>query len=291
MPTTIIGVDFSGAIANDPWVTRAAFQNGGLMLESCFPLPREELTERLLALCGNPNAVVGMDFPFGLPTPFAKAEFKFEGTLMPEMWEIIAKQDNLAKYIADIRPRLRRTDLRRFNNCQRQWDKMHFPGVALSPLKPARPEMFPMTFYGMKMLHTLWDESDCKVPPLDDAGRNGATLLETMPGAVLWRFGFERSVYKGYKNGASARSRRKEIVKHLPSKSEEFGVQLENLDRFSDLCIGVHDCLDSAVAAIAAAIWAKDKTLFHRPQDHQDPAVLEAAKREGCIYVPRPVNT
>ena len=180
--TTIIGVDFSGAIKGAPWVTKALLQGDRLILESCFPLPREELTERLLDLCKNPNAVAGMDFPFGVPETFAEKEFSFKGTLMPEMWKIIADQDDLPRYIKEIRPRLREKDLQKFNKCLRRWDEIHFPAVVLSPLNPANPDMFPMTFYGMKMLHTLWKKSECRVPPLDDADRRGAVLLETMPG-------------------------------------------------------------------------------------------------------------
>ena len=281
---TIVGVDFSGAINGDPWVTTAVLKETGLNLESCFPLPREELTERLLALSGDANAVVGMDFPFGVPKLFAETEFGFKGTLMPQMWNIVSNLDDLPKYIKEIRPRLRKEgDLSRFNKLLREGDSRHFP-EAYSPLNPASPEMFPMTFHGMSMLHTLWTNSGCRVPPLSNAERSGAVLLETMPGAVLSRVGFEWRVHKNYKNGVRARSLRKEIMHEIESKTK---VPLQNLDHFRDLCIGIHDCLDSLVAATAAAMWARDKTSFHRPEDHQDQTVLEDAQLEGWIYAPK----
>jgi hypothetical protein len=224
-----------------------------------------------------------MDFPFGVPKAFAKAEFQFQGNLMPGMWENVARLGDLPRYIEKIRPRLRRGNLQNFNNLLREGDKTNFP-EAYSPLNPAAPEMFPMTFHGMKMLNTLWTKSACSVPPLDNIGRTGPVLLETMPGVVLSHLDFEYRVYKRYKNGVSARSLRKEILDTLSSRS---GVPVENLDQFRDLCIGIHDCLDSVVAAIAAAMWAKDKTLFHRPEDHQDPKVLAAAQLEGWIYAPK----
>ena len=282
--TAIFGVDFSGAKNNDPWVTKSVLRGIRLSLESCFPLPREELTKLLLSVCRSQSAVVGMDFPFGLPKAFAEAEYNFEGTRMPQMWEMIADPErcDLPKYIQQIRFRLRRNgNLRRFNKCLRQGDETHFSTIAYSPLNPASPEMFPMTFYGMKMLNTLWKQSNCQVPPLDDS-RDGAVLLETMPGAMLDRFGFERSVYKRYKNSADARDLRKEIVRALPSRSRDSGVLLENFDAFTDLCVGVHDCLDSVVAAVAAAMWARDSTRFLHPTDDE----LPYARLEGWIYVP-----
>lgn len=279
--TKIIGVDFSGAQNNDPWVAWADLCAGKLKLESCYPLPREELTERLFALCDKPNAVIGMDFPFGVPKAFAKAEFGYEGALMPEMWAAIAQRLNQSDYIAEIRPRLRKGDLQRFNKCMRQGDAAHFKTIALSPLNPAQPEMFPMTFYGMSMLHTLWANSDCRVPPLRSTYRKGAVLLETMPGAVLARFGFERRVYKNYKKRAR-RNVRKTILDELPTKSRKFGVEFDNLSGFSDLCIGVHDCLD---AVVAAAIWAQNPDQFHHPKEGKE---LTAARREGWIYAPHP---
>ena len=289
--TTIIGVDFSGAIerANtiNTWMSKGNLDAAGaLTLSEARPIRRDDLCKLLINIPS--PAVVAMDFPFGVPKAFAEAEFRPNGTLMPEMWQIIAELDDLPQYIKQIRCRLRQGDLQRFNKCHRHWDATHYPpGLVLSPLNPAGPDMFPMTFHGMKMMHTLWEQSDCKVPPLDGAGRNGAVLLETMPGAVLSHFGFERRVYKRYKNSADAPRLRRKITDALPAKSGEFGVRLEGIDRYYDLCIESHDCLDAVVAAITAAIWATDETLFHRPEAHQDPTILADARREGCIYAPR----
>ena len=288
--TTIIGVDFSGAKddtkTTNTWMSKGNLDaSGALTLSEARPIRRDDLCKLLINIPS--PAVVAMDFPFGVPKAFAEAEFQPNGTLMPEMWQIIAELDDLPQYIQQIRPRLRRGDLQRFNKCHRHWEAVHYPGVALSPLNPAGPDMFPMTFLGMKMMHTLWEQSDCKVPPLDGSDRNGAVLLETMPGAVLLHFGFEHSVCKGYKKGVHAPRLRRKITDALLEKSGEFGVRLENLGRFYDLCIKSHDCLDAVVAAITAAIWATDETLFHRPEAHQDPTILADARREGCIYAPR----
>ena len=292
MATTIIGVDFSGAKNNDPWVAQACLRDGKLALKSCYPLPREELTERLLAVCNDPNAVIGMDFPFGVPKACITAGLKIKATSMSQVWGNIPKKDNLPQYVTEMRANLRKCgDLQGFNKCMRQGDATHFNTTALSPLNPAQPEMFPMTFYGMRMLHTLWTKSNCQVPPLCSADRKGAVLLETMPGAVLAQFGFERTTYKNYKK-RTRRDARKTILDELPPKSKKVGIELDNLDKFADLCIGIHDCLDAVVAAIAAAAWSKDPNQFLRPGESENtkPDELAMAQLEGWLYAPKPAS-
>ncbi len=278
---TIWGVDYSGSRNNDPWVTTAALSGSNLSLESCFPLPREELTSRILALSGDARAVVGVDFPFGIPRAFAEAEFGFEGTVMPEMWEKIAMLVDLPKYIQEIRPRLRQGDLRKFNKLLRQGDRTNFP-EAYSPLNPAAPEMFAMTFFGMSMLHTLWTESICKVPPLDKTGRTGPVLLETMPGAILRAFSLPAANYKrkNKTNGGYPEKVRSEILDGLKKKAT---ILLQFPDSIHQKCMENHDCLDSLVAAIGAAMWAQNPEQFRKP----GPNELAAAQLEGWIYAPR----
>lgn len=279
---TIVGVDFSGAKNNDPWVTKAVLQEDNLRLESCFPLPREELTERLLALEKNAKkTIVGMDFPFGVPKAFAEAEFGFEGTLMPEMWENIARLGDLPKYIDEIRPRLRKGgNLQKFNKLLREGDRTNFP-EAYSPLNAAAPEMFPMTFYGMKMLNTLWTKSACKVPPLDNTGRTGPVLLETMPGAILRAFCLPATNYKrkNKTNGGNPEKVRREILDGLEKRST---ILSQVPDAIRQECINNHDCLDSLVAAIGSAMWAQNPEQFRNP----NPNELAAAQLEGWIYAP-----
>ena len=74
----IAGVDFSGSTKDVPWITTAILEGESLRLKSCEPIRREKLTKRLLDLCNdadNADAVVAMDFPFGVPDDFAKAGF------------------------------------------------------------------------------------------------------------------------------------------------------------------------------------------------------------------------
>ena len=289
----IIGVDFSGAgkdnQVGNTWVTEGRFDADSLAIDNCYQISRTKLEKLLSGL--PPDAVAALDFPFGVPQAFAKAEFDFEGTLMHEMWEKVSnKLDNNPQYIKDMKDRLgKKGELRKFNKLLRQSDSAHFPDDAFSPLNPASPQMFPMTFRGMKMLHALWTKTECKVPPLDIAGRAGPVLLETMPRLVLKSRGLP---YENYKNNKGSNvlknlANRQVIFKKLPLP-DNFGIVLRKLKDYRDLCVFNDDALDSIVAAVAAALWAKDKTLFHRPEDHHDnPAVLEAARRDGCIYAPK----
>ncbi len=284
----IIGVDFSGAgedyQVGNTWVTEGRFDGDTtLTIDNCRPISRDELSDLLMNLPS--NAVAAMDFPFGVPQDFAKAEFGFTGTLMPEMWHIISKKlDNNPQYIREIRPRLRSGELQKFNKLMRQWEQKHFSQIALSPLNPALPDMFPMTFRGMKMLHTLWTTTKCKVPPLDIAGRTGPVLLETMPGVVLSALCLPYQKYKLNNNKEQKTERLENRKKILDGLAKFCALPVENLDAYRKNCESNDDCLDSVVAAVAAALWAKDPTLFHQPEYHQDPDLLAAAKKEGCIF-------
>lgn len=308
----IAGVDVSGSTRDVPWITTAVVEGNNLRLKSCEPIRRENLTRRLLDLCNdasNTNAVVAMDFPFGVPDEFAKERFGLANkeTLkrfgfpdeempdlseaqMPERWEAICKLGNLPAYIKYIRTFLKKDgESARFRTLPRKWDKKQFDNKAFAPLAKSSPiDMFPMTFYGMKMLHELWTKTKCRVPPLDCPNRTGPELLETMPGVVLDALGLESKGYKTNKgiNTLDNLKTRKSIVEQL---RETCSMELLNFKDYRDLCIFNDDALDSIVAAVVAALWAcdKEKTLFHRPEDPKHSAVLAAVKREGGIYAPK----
>ena len=73
--------------------------------------------------------------------------------------------------------------------------------------------------------------------------------------------------HKGYKNGARRHELRQQILAGLSARS---GVVLENLDEFRQQYLESHDCLDSLVAAVAAALWTKDGPILcsRRPGEH-----------------------
>ena len=282
----IVGVDFSGAKSdNATWVTRALLEGPGIRILSCRPVRRADLTEFLASLPG--ETVAALDFPFSVPVEFARFWQPGAGEMLA-LWQMAADmefEDFLSmrdEFCSEWGEPMRRGDL-------------YFP-ECYSCLHKFNPNMVPMTFRGMQMLHHLWN-AGCRVPPLEDAGRTGPLLLESMPGAVINALALP---HKGYKNGKQQLELRLRVLDGLEERS---GVPIANLADFRDQCMESHDCLDSLVAAVAAALWTKDPSMFRRPGDTEDetpslprrqasPAAmvmreLDAARLEGWIYAPR----
>ena len=277
--TTIIGIDYSGAKSDrNTWVAQGRLtSDGALVFDSAQMRRRKDVTE-LLATTSTP-AVAGIDFPFGVPLEFADFLNTSGGVRsMPEAWRIVSDL-KLADFNA-----ARDAFVDRFGEPKRDGDESHFP-ESFSPLHKANPNMIPMTYYGMQMMHEL-SKSQAErwvVPPLQassDASGAIVTLLETMPGAFLKAIG---TIYKGYKKPKSLHDRderRNLILDDLSSKS---GVALPNLSELRDDCLANDDCLDAVVAAAAAACWARNPERFRHP----DADELSAARLEGWIYVPQ----
>ena len=262
----ILGVDFSGAKSDsNTWVAQGQLDGQGLVLESCRPVSRSQLTCLLKALTS--GAVASLDFPFSVPLDFARF-WRPEARAMPDLWSAAAAM-NLEEFMS-----LRDAYVARRGETKRLCDSYH--PECYSCLHKVNPNMVPMTFYGMKMLAGLWAEG-CEVPPLalQDMGRG--VLLEAMPGAALRALGLP---YKGFKNGARAGLLRRQILQELPRRS---AISMPNLGEFQDPCLGSHDCLDAVVAAVIAALWCTNLDLFRHPE-HAAPHSTAAI--EGWLYAP-----
>ena len=178
----VIGVDFSGAKQDrNTWVAQGEIHSDILTLTKCCPMPRKQLT-RLLDNCKEP-AIAAMDFPFSVPRCFARF-WQPEATEMPDLWEAAGSIE--IEYFRCVRDRF----VSRHGEPKRCGD--HLYTGSFSPLHDTNPNMVPMTFRGMQMLHQLWP--DWMVPPLpfaatgqpaDSGPLSGKTLLEVMPGAAL----------------------------------------------------------------------------------------------------------
>ena len=281
----IVGVDFSGARSdNATWITLAQLEGDGLRILSSHPVTRAGLAELLATLpC---DTVAALDFPFSVPHDFAEF-WQPSATSMPALWQAAARLD-FAEFLA-----IRDAFCAENGEHMRRGD-LYFP-ECYSCLHKFNPNMVPMTFRGMQMLHRLW-QAGCRVPPLDDTGQDGPLLLESMPGAVINALGLP---HKGYKNGKRQQELREQVLNGLPERS---GVPIVNLDELRAQYLQSHDCLDSLVAAVAAALWERDPARFRRPGDtpggppvngrrRTSAAVLEmpeldAARLEGWIYAP-----
>ena len=269
----LLGVDFSGAKTdNRTWMTRGFLDRGSLTLQDCRPVRRAELAQLLASLPA--GAVAALDFPFSVPQAFA--QFWQPGVAsMTDLWAAAASMD-LTQFLI-----LRDDFVARHGEPKRRCD-LRFP-ECYSCLHKANPNMVPMTFYGMQMLGPLW-RAGCAIPPLDPAQPGGPVLLEAMPGAALRAFGLP---YKGYKKGAKALQLRQGILADLGERS---GVVIRDLDRFRELCFSSDDALDSVVAALIAALWASDSSVFWQPSLEGVGGACSGpdavALLEGWLYAP-----
>ncbi len=294
--TQVLGVDFSGAKDDkNTWITEGLLTGNTLRIQCSRSIKRNELTGFLKTLGG--NVVAGLDFPFGVPLDFASVLAPGAST-MPEVWAAVGNTclddfiDKRNRFVGDNRQRelLRAGDI-------------HFPGC-YSCLHDVNPNMVPMTYYGMKMLNRL-RESYGEVPPLPREDRDGPVLLETMPGAILWSLKLPaKNSGKSYKTAKDALERREEILNGLRHQS---GISLSYFHgKITETCLDNHDCLDSLVAAVGAAMWVQSKRGFREPDcgrtvanaahgskrlDRASPTVgdmteLDAARLEGWLYAP-----
>ena len=272
--TVIVGVDFSGHQEDrNTWVAEGRLDAGGaLRLDSVQPARRFDLRDLMITIAT--PAVAALDFPFGVPAEFA-GRLSPTSTLraMPDLWRIVSgmtKDDFLAacdRFVTDN------------GEPKRSGDARHFP-ESFSPLHRVNPNMRPMTYEGIRLLHRWRERSPQRwhVPPLEPLARPACTvtLLELMPGAFLKAVGLP---YKGYKKGHRAWELREEITGGLGTAS---GIRLPNLDLFRMGCHANDDFLDAVVAAVGAACWARDNDRFRHPQSDE----LALARLEGWIYVP-----
>ena len=284
----IIGVDFSGAKSDrNTWVAEGVLDGDTLKLDECAPKTRAELTE-FLAGTAEPM-VAAMDFPFSVPQAFAEfwqkeSNKKFE--TMPDLWAAAAGMD-----YCDFQ-KLRDSFVKNHGEMMRCGDTNF--GGPISPLKTGGPNMLPMTFYGMRTLHCLYESVNprFRVPPLPlpkhGTDADSRILLEVMPGVLLRAFGLPAENYKtkNKTNGGYPQEVRRKILAGLKEKS---GVSLEISDSLSNKCIDSHDCLDSLGAAVGAALWALDESQFLQPSQAEPPnEELKAACLEGWLYAPLP---
>ncbi len=269
----IIGVDFSGAKSDrNTWVATAVLNSTTLRLDSSRPITRDEL-ETLLSEAAGPT-VAALDFPFSMPESFARF-WQPQAAAMPDLWNAAASID-LDGFLA-----VRDGFVAAHGEPKRLADTFH--PECYSCLHKVNPNMVPMTFRGMQMLHRLWPLG-CEVPPLprEESGirPDAPLLLEAMPGAALKALGLP---YKGYKTGRRTTELRHRILDGLARLAVP---QLSGLEAFREVCLDNHDCLDAVVASLVAAMWVLDRGLFRCPAEPGQPAYDPVVILEGWLYAP-----
>ena len=265
---TIVGVDFSGAKdEGKTWVAEGRLPSAGhLIIDRIQPFLRNDLLELLQH--APPSTVVALDFPFGLPKVFLES-LGIHAATMKEVWHYIAAM-SFNEY---------KNECKGFGTHPKRTGDKHYP-VSLSALNS---RLVPMTYRGIEMLHSL--DKACLnrwcIPPLcsGEATVDRITLLEVMPGAFLSAIGLDWATVKGYK-GADSLDARDRVINRLAAYEE---IKVTNLLHFRTGFRANDDCLDSVVAALAAALWASDRQLFLHPIGEE----LSDATLEGWIYAPK----
>ena len=268
----IVGVDFSGAeVEGKTWVAEAHLTlDGHLVIDRVQPFLRSDLFDYLQN--APLSTVVALDFPFSVPRELIPT-IAPSAVTMKHVWAGVSRM-SLDEFERICRQLGRHP--------KRKFDEMHYRSESLSPLNL---RMVPMTYNGIRMLLKLYCQNPRRwhIPPIDP-GRmriDRVTLLEVMPGALLSVIGFNRNVYKGYKNA-------KKPTESLAFRDEILGNLIElghlaipNLRDFLPSCRANDDCLDAVIAAVGAASWVLEYP-FLEPLGNQ----LPTSQLEGCIFAP-----
>lgn len=272
MTATLHGIDFSGArqAGHGIWLADTVVDGDSLRVERCdSAADRFGVAQRapcLGHLCEflRDAEVVGLDFPFGVPSPIHGCD-TWEDSLewvATVATDADAFQETCRSLAADHTDGERR-DLRR---------KTDGPVGGLSPYGG---RIFKQTFYGIRDVLTPLAQTDSVVvQPMQSPGEaSGVTqLCEVYPAGTLNSLHLPSQNYKGAGNRESGRDRRRTIVERLESDTAlAFATDVRG--QLIDDAGG--DALDAVLAALATY---RAREADFEPDREYDPV-------EGHIYV------
>ncbi|MGH9392441.1 MAG: DUF429 domain-containing protein, partial [Vicinamibacteria bacterium] len=204
---------------------------------------------------------IGLDFPFGLPLPFAE---NLMGRPFPEEgWWALARRLE----------RMRRPDdlvaLHEFRESHGELKRLTDEVAGgFSPMHRINPDLGPMTYHGIRMIAE--ERSRHAIRPFETA--RGRLLLEVYPGAVSRRHGLEAEGARG--------SRLEGMVEAL-ARLARWPTVIEEPHLHS--CLHRRDALDAVIAARSAAVAVLTGET-ERGADELAPESGERVRREGWIY-------
>ena len=270
----VYGIDFSGArdAGKKVWIAGGVAEGGCLRVEQCAPAAewlgvgpdRDRCLVALSAFVAqDPEAVFGLDFPFGLPHQ-----------LVPDRtWE---------EFVLAFGSRYNDPD--HFSDLCREATAERWPGrkeirrttdkEANTPMSPYNRRIKYQTFHGIRdVLAPLVRDGAASVIPMQREVAGRPLVLEICPSSTLQDRGLPHQGYKGRRH--EHRTVRDLIITRL-----EGAGQLAPLDpaiRTHVLDDTDGDALDSIVAAVATArVVSNPDTLYPRGADY---AI------EGYVYV------
>lgn len=265
-PRLFGGVDYSGDM-RDPreatWLALLELERDRLRVVRLEATGRHGLHSHLR----NPDSAlmhveaIGLDFPFGLPLPFAE---KLLDRPFPAAgwWALVKRLEKLTRpdYLVAIQ------EFRDANGeAKRLTDER---AQAFSPLHRINPDLGPMTYHGVRMIAE--ERSRYVVRPFESA--QGTLLLEVYPGALVRRLKLDEDGKKRSRNGA--------ILEAL-GRLDLLPVTVES--PFLKRCLSRRDAIDAVIAArlAAAAVISGEAG---RTAEELAPEHGEQVRREGWIY-------
>jgi len=248
----IIGIDFSGAreASKHIWITIGYLQyNKQARIEEIHPLYQLMNTpvnkvESYQALrefiASNQNAIIGLDFPFGLPD-----------NLNPEEnWEALVRNfgehfSSPEAFRAYCQSRQKNRELKR-----------HTDKEARAPFSPYNLRLYRQTFYGIgDVLSPLIQTGKICVLPLQPAHPGKPWVVEICPACFLKRHGW----YFPYKGKAINRKKQRKIL--IEILTEKFSLKFKNNQMKNTLVENdPGDALDSLLAFLILAETLQDPT-------------------------------
>ncbi len=259
MDTTILGVDFSGAIqaGEKIWVSRAHFDGETLVfdfLERAADLPggSSNRDDALLALRNwistHKGAVCGLDFPFALEKA-ALGDQNYANWL-----------ENFAARYPDSQ-KLKASGFEARRGCEL---------VAKVPFSPLNLRLYRQTYHGIADILAPLRAAGARVLPFD-APENGAIwLLEICPASLLKR----EKLYLSYKGKSALQRGNREFIAREMANRIPFSLSESMQNRALDDTEG--DALDAILAAICTfKALRKPETLA---------AQSEIERQEGRVY-------
>jgi len=265
IPTTILGVDFSGAqnAGEKIWIAHAQTVGGVLHIQSlqrASELP-DSSTEREAALratlefiSGFENAICGFDFPFSLA--------------LESFPEDDRENLNWREWLASLPEYSDAESFKNaFSDAARETDR-----ESKTPFSPLNLRLFRQTFHGLRDVVFPLLESGALAFPFDDidAETERLRLLEICPASLLKK----QKLYLSYKGRSTLQRENRETIWQQTQERTRVKTSEEISHRIFKDTEG--DALDAVLAAVCAF------RALQNPENFQ--ARNEREKFEGRVY-------